>query len=93
VIDKPITIKGRPGSILEITHGSIVIDFDKEEKTKEIGIICECEIVFSDRANQIVFKEELDRSDQDVMTPRRTLQVTTPKNRTVLLELSPELAN
>jgi hypothetical protein len=27
-ISRPLTIKGRPGTILEITHGSIVVDFE-----------------------------------------------------------------
>ena len=27
VVDKPMTLKGKPGTIIEITHGSIVVDF------------------------------------------------------------------
>ena len=33
LILKPITVKGRPGTILEITKGSIIIDFDQEERS------------------------------------------------------------
>ena len=51
LIKKPIIIKGKPGSIIEITKGSIVVDFDKEEKYKEILVICEVDIVLSDRSN------------------------------------------
>ena len=32
LIVKPLTIRGKPGTILEITHGSIVVNFDGEEK-------------------------------------------------------------
>jgi hypothetical protein len=51
---KPLTIKGKPGTILEITHGSIVVDFDREEKYKDVLAFCECHIVFSDRADLII---------------------------------------
>jgi hypothetical protein len=50
-ISKPITIKGSPGTIIEITRGSIVIEFDLEQKYKEICVMCECDIIYSDRAN------------------------------------------
>lgn len=67
IIARPITIKGKPGTILEITHGSIVVDFeygfsaDNTERFKEVLNICECHIVFSDRANQILIQEEIDK--------------------------------
>lgn len=63
LIEKPITIRGRPGTILEITHGSIVVNFGESEKYKDVFVICECHVVFSDRADLIVIKEELDKED------------------------------
>lgn len=54
LIEKPMTIRGKPGTILEITHGSITVDFGDQEKYKDVFIICECHIVFSDRADLIV---------------------------------------
>ena len=63
LIVKPLTIRGKPGTILEITHGSIVVNFDGEEKYKDVLIICECHIVFGDRADLIVIQEELDKED------------------------------
>ena len=63
MIVKPLTIKGRPGTILEITHGSIIVDFDKEKKYKDVLIICECHIIFSDRADLILIKDELDKEE------------------------------
>lgn len=56
-----MTIKGKPGTTLEITHGSIVVNFESEEKYKDVLIICECHIIFSDRADLIVIKEELEK--------------------------------
>ncbi len=55
-ITRPILIKGRPGSIVEFTHGSIVIDFEinktSKEKLphKEVFVICECDLIFTDKA-------------------------------------------
>lgn len=90
LILKPITIKGRPGTILEITKGSIIIDFDSEEErsSKEIGIICECDIVFSDRADQIQIKDELDREEFSPKDKGRKVS----SNR-LNLELSPQFCN
>lgn len=62
-INKPMTIRGKPGTILEITHGSISVDFECDEKYKDVLIICECHIVFGDRADLIVIKEELDKEE------------------------------
>lgn len=56
IIARPILIKGRPGSIVEFTHGSVVIDFEtnsvSKEKLphKEVFVICECDLIFGDRA-------------------------------------------
>ena len=59
-----MTIKGKPGTMLEITHGSIVVDFESQEKYKDVLIICECHIIFSDRADLIIIKEELEKEDE-----------------------------
>jgi hypothetical protein len=63
-ISRPLTIKGRPGTISEITHGSIVVDFElgsnqnNPEKFKDVFVVCECHIIFGDRANLVLIKEE-----------------------------------
>lgn len=79
--------------MLEVTQGSIIIDFQKQDNNKEVGVICECDIVFSDRANQIVFQEELDKEYPEENSPKKSLQLTNSKYRIPLLELSPNLAH
>jgi hypothetical protein len=71
-IARPVTIKGRPGTILEVTHGSILIDFEHGlpadgslEHFKEVVVICECHIAFADRANLVLIKEEMEKEDHN----------------------------
>ncbi|CDW73677.1 UNKNOWN [Stylonychia lemnae] len=63
VIDKPLTIKGKPGTILEITHGCIEVNFGENEKYKDVFSLCECHVLYSDRADLIFIKEELEKED------------------------------
>jgi hypothetical protein len=72
-ICRPICIKGRPGTIIEITHGSILIDFELGqndpatttiERFKDVFIICECHIINGDRTNLVFFKEEMDKEEE-----------------------------
>ncbi len=45
--------------------GNINIDFEGQEKYHDIGIICECKVMFSTpKSSHIVIKEELEREDQ-----------------------------
>ena len=60
-IARPVTIRGKPGTILEITHGTIVVDFEHRlvsnnavEKYKDVFVICECHIIFSDRSDHLI---------------------------------------
>lgn len=71
-ISRPLTLKGRPGSILEITHGSILVDFElgsgeqnNIERFKDVFVVCECHLIYGDRANLVLFKEEMER-DEDM---------------------------
>jgi hypothetical protein len=70
VIARPITLKGRPGTTLEITHGSILVDFElgqdltgTMEKVNQVFIICECDIIYGDRANLVIIKDEIEKDD------------------------------
>jgi len=70
IIARPITIKGRPGTTLELTHGSILVDFElgqdltgTMEKVNQVFIICECEIIYGDRANLVIIKDELEKDE------------------------------
>lgn len=62
-IERPMTIKGKPGTVLEVTSGSITADFGQSQKFKEVLVICECHIVFSDRADLIMIRDELEKED------------------------------
>jgi hypothetical protein len=70
VVARPLTLKGRPGTTLEITQGSILVDFElgqdltgTMEKVNQVFIICECEIVYGDRTNFVIIKDELERDE------------------------------
>jgi hypothetical protein len=70
-ISRPICLKGRPGTILEITHGSILVDFElgqldpvTAERFKDVFVVCECHIIYGDRANLVFFKEEMEKEDE-----------------------------
>lgn len=49
----PLTLKGSPGTVLELTNGSIVVDFSSQSKESILGrpcdrvVICELSLVFS----------------------------------------------
>jgi len=46
---------------LEITDGSIVLEFDQAAQYTEVATFCECHIVYNnEKANHIILKDELD---------------------------------
>ena len=55
-----MTIRGRPGTILEVTHGTLTIEFDPTVKHKDVLVICECHLLLTDRSSQSILKEEDD---------------------------------
>ena len=73
VIKKPITIKGSPGTTLEITEGSITVDFDEEERGEDILVICELSIVMPDRSNPFLLFDDLDKMENmDTIEKKRS---------------------
>jgi len=71
----PLTLKGSPGTVLELTNGSIVVDFSSQSKESILGrpsdrvVICELSLVFG-----------ADRRHLDSKAPMALFVVDTPNS-------------
>eukprot|EP00347_Sterkiella_histriomuscorum_P007098 403350264 len=79
LIDKPLILKGRSGTILEMTHGSIQVNFGEQEKYKEVFVFCECHIVLSDRADLITIRDEIENDSEKAINRNQFIYASNSK--------------